>query len=240
MPQLDRSRVSSAKLLSVVVDGDYYGRSSAAVPFKWESQPGTPIRLFKRSSGSDSDFNSPVSGPLTPPPSYFSASPSSTKPVNPRKPNTHLGSVFNKNRVTPSSPAASSSSSSSTTSSPLRTHDLYGRNSPRSLWSGSKHYRAKSSGCYASIIKVFLRDVKWFLFTLFVILEIICEATFPGFISSPWININWIRSQNHMLIYISNSDSKLITWWRWKWYYLRSDLRMFSIASLLSSHVRPY
>ncbi|CAG7867469.1 unnamed protein product [Brassica rapa] len=149
MSQQDRPSASTTNLLPVVMNGDYYGGSSAAVPFKWESQPGTPRQR-----------HSPVSPPLTPPPSYFYASPSSTKPVNPRKPNTHLGSVFNKNRVTPSSPAASSSSSSSTTFSPLRTHDLYGRNSPRSLWSGSKHYRANSSGCYASIIKVFLRDVK--------------------------------------------------------------------------------
>ncbi|CAF2051849.1 uncharacterized protein BNAA09G49600D [Brassica napus] len=149
MSQQDRPSASTTNLLPVVMNGDYYGGSSAAVPFKWESQPGTPRQR-----------HSPVSPPLTPPPSYFYASLSSTKPVNPRKPNTHLGSVFNKNRVTPSSPAASSSSSSSTTSSPLKRHDLYGRNSPRSLWSGSKHYRAKSSGCYASIIKVFLRDVK--------------------------------------------------------------------------------
>ncbi|KAG2260210.1 hypothetical protein Bca4012_097156 [Brassica carinata] len=136
MSHQDRSSASTTNLLPVVMNGDYYGGSSAAVPFKWESQPGTPRQR-----------HSPVSPPLTPPPSYFYASPSSTKPVNPRKPNTHLGSVFNKNRGAPSSPAASSSSSS--------THDLYGRNSPRSLWSGSKHYRAKSSGCYASIIKVF-------------------------------------------------------------------------------------
>ncbi|WZZ20308.1 hypothetical protein YC2023_121695 [Brassica napus] len=160
MPQLDRSRVSSAKLLSVVVDGDYYGRSSAAVPFKWESQPGTPIRLFKRSSGSDSDFNSPVSAPLTPPPSYFSASPSSTKL---KRANVRSGSLVNKNRSDPSSPVASSSSSSSSTSSvpssPMRTSDSYGRNSRRPMWYGSRHYNAKSSGCYGSIIKLFLRDV---------------------------------------------------------------------------------
>ncbi|KAJ0244894.1 hypothetical protein HA466_0184180 [Hirschfeldia incana] len=159
MPQLDRSRVSSAKLLSVVVDGDYYGGSSAAVPFKWESQPGTPIRLFKRSSGSDSDFSSPVSAPLTPPPSYFSASPSSTKPKR-----VHSGSLVTKNRSVPSSPVASSSSSSSSTSSvpssPRRTSDSYGGNSRRSMLYGSRHYSAKSSGCYGSIIKMFLRDVK--------------------------------------------------------------------------------
>ncbi|KAG2324040.1 hypothetical protein Bca4012_038404 [Brassica carinata] len=160
MPQLDRSRFSTTKLLSVVVDGDYYGGSSAAVPFKWESQPGTPIRLFKRSPGSDSDFSSPVSAPLTPPPSYFGASPSSTKPKR-----VHSGSLVNKNRSVPASPAASSSSSSSSTSSvpssPRRTtSDSYGRNSRRSMLYGSRHYNAKSSGCYGSIIKMFLRDVK--------------------------------------------------------------------------------
>ncbi|CAH2038715.1 unnamed protein product [Thlaspi arvense] len=170
--QSDISMVSTAKLIPVAVEGDYYGGSSAAVPFKWESHPGTPSRLFKRSSssgfGSDSDSNSPVSAPLTPPPSSFYASPSSTKP---KKTNTHFTSLFSKNRSSPSSPAGSSSSSSSSTSSPLRTPDLYGRNSRRSMrfgsasgdlsyGSNSKHYNAKSSGCYASIIKVLLRDVK--------------------------------------------------------------------------------
>ncbi|KAG7653353.1 hypothetical protein ISN44_As01g006290 [Arabidopsis suecica] len=173
MPQLDRSRVSTTKLiLSVVADSDYYGGSSAAVPFKWESQPGTPRRLSKRSSSSgfdsDSDFNSPVSAPLTPPPSYFYASPSSTKPVNPRKTNTLFGSLLPKNRSVPSSPASSSSSSSSVPSSPLRTSDLSRRrNRRRSMWFesassldyGSNHYNnAKSSGCYASIVKVLLRS----------------------------------------------------------------------------------
>ncbi|KAJ4915233.1 Uncharacterized protein Rs2_00783 [Raphanus sativus] len=167
MPQLDgldRSRVSTAKLLSVVVDGDYYGGSSAAVPFKWESQPGTPMRLFKRSSGSDSDFNSPVSAPLTPPPSYFGASPSPSS-TKPKRANVRSGSLVHKNRSVPSSPAASSSSSSSSMSSvpssPMRTSDLYGRNSRTPMWYGSKHYNAsRSSGCYGSIIKLFLRDVK--------------------------------------------------------------------------------
>ncbi|XP_010475444.1 PREDICTED: putative protein TPRXL [Camelina sativa] len=183
MTQLDRSRVSTTKLiLSVVVDGDYYGGSSAAIPFNWESQPGTPRRFFKRSSlsgfDSDSDFNSPVSGPLTPPPSYFYTSPSSTKtPVNPKKTNTLFGSLLPKNRSSPSSPASSFTSSSSTrshsssvTSSPLRTSDSCSRRNRRrsmlfdsaaSLDYGSNHYtNAKSSGCYASIVKMLLRDVK--------------------------------------------------------------------------------
>ncbi|KAL1202057.1 hypothetical protein V5N11_015002 [Cardamine amara subsp. amara] len=169
MPQLDGSRVSTTELiLSVVVDGDYYGGSSAAVPFKWESQPGTPRRLFNRSSfscfDSDSDLNSPVSAPLTPPPSYFYSSPSSTKPVNPKRTTTLFGSLLPKNRSSPSSPASSSSSSSSVPSSPLMASELCRRrNRRRSMWfeSGSSHYNnGKSSGCYASIVKVLLRYVK--------------------------------------------------------------------------------
>ncbi|CAA7026373.1 unnamed protein product [Microthlaspi erraticum] len=158
----------------VVVDGDYYGGSSAAVPFKWESQPGTPSRLFKRSSASgfdsDSDFSSPVSAPLTPPPSYFNASPSSTKSVNPKKNNSHFRSLLAKNRSALSSPAASSSSSSSSTSSVPFSPSRNGRNNRRSVWLGSAYSldygsnhnnNAKSSsGCYASIVKVLLRDFK--------------------------------------------------------------------------------
>ncbi|EOA36113.1 hypothetical protein CARUB_v10011615mg [Capsella rubella] len=186
--EMDRSRVSTAKLLTLVVDGDYYGGSSAAVPFKWESQPGTPRRFFKRSSlsgfDSDSDFSSPVSSPLTPPPSYFYASPSSssttTKPVNPKKANTLFGSLLPKNRSSPSSPVSSSYSTSSSSSStrspsssvppsPSRTSDSSRRrNRRRSMWSesassldyGSSNHYARTSGCYASIVKVLLRDVK--------------------------------------------------------------------------------
>ncbi|VVA90244.1 unnamed protein product [Arabis nemorensis] len=146
MPQLDRS--SLELIVSVVVDGDYYGGFSAAVPFKWESQPGTPRRLFKRSSpsglDSDSEFNSPVPAPLTPPPSYFQASPSSTKP---KKANTPFGSLLPKNRSSLS------------------------KNRRRSMWLGpassfdygsndNNNNNVKSSGCYASIIKVLLRDIK--------------------------------------------------------------------------------
>jgi hypothetical protein len=63
----------------------------------------------------------------------------------------------------PSSPASSSSSSSSSVpSSPLRTSDLSNRR--RSMWfeSGSSldygSNSAKSSGCYASLVKVLLRS----------------------------------------------------------------------------------
>ncbi|XP_030456918.1 uncharacterized protein LOC115677808 [Syzygium oleosum] len=44
----------------------YYGGAPRAVPFQWESQPGTPIRDF---ASSDAGSSFP---PLTPPPSYYS------------------------------------------------------------------------------------------------------------------------------------------------------------------------
>ncbi|KAE8662767.1 saposin B domain-containing family protein [Hibiscus syriacus] len=47
----------------------YYGGLPGAVPFTWESQPGTPKYTF-------SDTSIP---PLTPPPSYYSKS--TTKPI---------------------------------------------------------------------------------------------------------------------------------------------------------------
>ncbi|CAN8295225.1 unnamed protein product [Cochlearia groenlandica] len=144
MPQMDLVRVSTANHLSVAVDGDYYGGSSLAVPFKWESQPGTP----RRSTAS----NSPVSAPLTPPPYYF---------VSPRKQSTRISSLLSKNRSAPPSPASSSSSSSSSTSfvpsSPLRTPDMYGRNSRKTMLFGSKQYNAESLGCYDSLFKMLLK-----------------------------------------------------------------------------------
>ncbi|KAG4180157.1 hypothetical protein ERO13_A10G149200v2 [Gossypium hirsutum] len=49
----------------------YYGGLPGAVPFMWESQPGTPKYTF-------SDTSIP---PLTPPPSYYSNSNSNSKPI---------------------------------------------------------------------------------------------------------------------------------------------------------------
>ncbi|XP_010522000.1 PREDICTED: uncharacterized protein LOC104800781 [Tarenaya hassleriana] len=175
MPQLDNSRVSTTKLLNREAAGeDYFGGSSASVPFKWESQPGTPKRLFKHASVSDSD---PVPAPpLTPPPSYFYPC-SSPKTVN-RKPNTLLGSVLRKNRSrrasAPSSPACSSPSSSSSSacssgslscsvpSSPAKTSEFRGVNRApnRRIWFGYGSDQSKCGGCYASIVNVLLRDAK--------------------------------------------------------------------------------
>ncbi|WOK95859.1 hypothetical protein Cni_G04566 [Canna indica] len=47
----------------------YYGVAAGAVPFLWESQPGTPKHMIATTTTTDS-VNIP---PLTPPPSYFSS-----------------------------------------------------------------------------------------------------------------------------------------------------------------------
>ncbi|KAI4306528.1 hypothetical protein L6164_029798 [Bauhinia variegata] len=88
----------------------YYGESSVAVPFVWESQPGTPKHPLSETS----------LPPLTPPPSYYSNSKSRTKSSN-SKSNLlsailPLFSCSRKAHVSPSS-SRSSSSSSSTSSS---------------------------------------------------------------------------------------------------------------------------
>ncbi|XP_016901982.2 uncharacterized protein LOC103496610 isoform X2 [Cucumis melo] len=86
----------------------YYGGATGAIPFRWESRPGTPKHTF-------SDTSIP---PLTPPPSYFSSSHSTSKASS--KP-TLLSSIFP--RLTPRKsrtfPSFSSSSGSSSSSSSL-------------------------------------------------------------------------------------------------------------------------
>jgi Protein of unknown function (DUF688) len=54
----------------------YYGKASGSVPFLWESQPGTPKHP---STTTASTKDQHVFPPLTPPPSYFSYSESSSK-----------------------------------------------------------------------------------------------------------------------------------------------------------------
>ncbi|XWS56963.1 hypothetical protein CRYUN_Cryun09bG0130800 [Craigia yunnanensis] len=83
----------------------YYGGASGAVPFLWESQPGTP----KHPS---CDTTLP---PLTPPPSYHSSFKSKSKQKKSMKP-TLLSSIFPR-LITPRKIHASPSSSQSSTSS---------------------------------------------------------------------------------------------------------------------------
>ncbi|XP_022993995.1 uncharacterized serine-rich protein C215.13-like [Cucurbita maxima] len=78
----------------------YYGGATGAIPFRWESRPGTPKHTY-------SDTSIP---PLTPPPSYYSSSHSTSKPSP--KP-TRFTSIFRKSRTASSFSFSSSSSSSS-------------------------------------------------------------------------------------------------------------------------------
>ncbi|XVF37439.1 hypothetical protein REPUB_Repub20aG0007800 [Reevesia pubescens] len=82
----------------------YYGGVSGAVPFMWESQPGTPKYTF-------SDKSLP---PLTPPPSYYSKS--NSKPIKKQSRSGLLHALFLKmislkiTNLVPSSPSSSWSS----------------------------------------------------------------------------------------------------------------------------------
>ncbi|EEF44651.1 conserved hypothetical protein [Ricinus communis] len=95
---------------------DYHGGSAVAVPFTWESQPGTPkINHFREN---------PLP-PLTPPPSYFYNSSPKPKPKTRKhsRPNNLFNSIFPKRTAStrktafPASPASSSNSSSTSSSS---------------------------------------------------------------------------------------------------------------------------
>ncbi|CAK7323514.1 unnamed protein product [Dovyalis caffra] len=176
---------------------DYHVGASVAVPFTWESQPGTPkIKLREN----------PLP-PLTPPPSYFYNTPK--RPTKKISKSNILDSIFPKRSTKktslPASPASSSSSSSfssrlssswsasySVPSSPMKvskSRGLYNEivSSPKKYFDSRKTMlnhgdrdheedecespvstlcfggigrgpSARSRGCYASMIKVLLRD----------------------------------------------------------------------------------
>ncbi|KAF3433300.1 hypothetical protein FNV43_RR24402 [Rhamnella rubrinervis] len=92
----------------------YYGEASGAVPFMWESQPGTPKHPF-----SDTSMNPP----LTPPPSYSASSAANSKSQSMQnnkisKPKLLANTIFflKKSSVKSSSAVSSLSSSSSSSS----------------------------------------------------------------------------------------------------------------------------
>ncbi|KAG2686146.1 hypothetical protein I3843_10G155900 [Carya illinoinensis] len=102
----------------------YYGGASGAVPFMWESRPGTP----KHHTLSDTA----LVPPLTPPPSYYSSS-NNKKSV---KKNNSRSNLFyalfpkirlRKTNASPSRTSASFSSSDSSLFSPITTTKLKGR-----------------------------------------------------------------------------------------------------------------
>ncbi|XP_035544687.1 uncharacterized protein LOC109015293 [Juglans regia] len=103
------SKESSAANPSLRVP--YYGGVSGAVPFMWESRPGTPKHTFSHTT---------LVPPLTPPPSYYSNS--SKKPIKNRSRSNLLHALFPKislkKGTTTVSPSPSSGSISSTWSSP--------------------------------------------------------------------------------------------------------------------------
>ncbi|KAF5476374.1 hypothetical protein F2P56_008098 [Juglans regia] len=99
------SKESSAANPSLRVP--YYGGVSGAVPFMWESRPGTPKHTFSHTT---------LVPPLTPPPSYYSNS--SKKPIKNRSRSNLLHALFPKislkKGTTTVSPSPSSGSISST------------------------------------------------------------------------------------------------------------------------------
>ncbi len=95
----------------------YYGEVPGAIPFLWESQPGTPKHTF-------SDSTLP---PLTPPPSYYSNS--NKKPIKKQSRSNLLHALFPKTilKKTNLSPSFTSSRSSSDSSmfAPISTPTKY-------------------------------------------------------------------------------------------------------------------
>ncbi|CAK9161100.1 unnamed protein product [Ilex paraguariensis] len=109
----------------------YYGGASGAVPFMWESQPGTPKHRF-------SDTSLP---PLTPPPSYQSSSSPQVKSMKKHTKAKYFHSIFHrlasrKDHVSPSfssySISSSSSSSYSVPSTPMNSFIYRKKSLPRS------------------------------------------------------------------------------------------------------------
>ncbi|XVF24373.1 hypothetical protein REPUB_Repub13aG0122600 [Reevesia pubescens] len=122
----------------------YYGGASGAIPFMWESQPGTPKHPC-------SDTTLP---PLTPPPSYHS----SLKSKSMQKKNlklTLLSSIFPR-LITPRKNHASPSSSSASTPSLSSWSSLHGSGSSPSAYSSMNrklfHRRSSYFSCSRSTV----------------------------------------------------------------------------------------
>jgi hypothetical protein len=123
----------------------YYGGASGAVPFTWESQPGTPKHTLSDQASLP---------PLTPPPSYYSKSFSNSL-KNSSKPNL-LCALFpklspRKALVSPSSSlsSVSSSSSSSWSSSTYSSSPKYHRSPTSTLSFGARREGWNQfRGCY--------------------------------------------------------------------------------------------
>ncbi|CAN6705340.1 unnamed protein product [Malus baccata var. baccata] len=127
----------------------YYGEAGV-IPFKWESQPGTPKHKFSESS----------LPPLTPPPSYSTTRPSGFKHTqqNPSSKTKFLGTIFSSlsslrkmlkapNMSSPL-PSLSPSSSLSLASSPLSASYSSSSSSSNSS-SGLRNKKGRKNQCFS-------------------------------------------------------------------------------------------
>ncbi|KAL3826186.1 hypothetical protein ACJIZ3_022215 [Penstemon smallii] len=91
----------------------YYGDVSSAVPFMWESRPGTPKHTFSADNNNNNmNMNMILPAPLTPPPSYCYYN--STKHYSPKKQSTRSIRLFlKKSRINLINKLSSSSSNRS-------------------------------------------------------------------------------------------------------------------------------
>lgn len=133
----------------------YYGGAPRAVPFRWESQPGTPIRDF---ASSDAGSSFP---PLTPPPSYHSKLKSKSRRFmqiknvdghfTPKKVSTksNIFSKINQNTKKPQHVSQSSSGSSTSSSSTWSTTS-FSSPSVASASSTESKFNRRDSSCARS------------------------------------------------------------------------------------------
>lgn len=204
--QITTRNLKLSRELSMEDTNNYHGGVSVSVPFRWESEPGTPKIMFKEN---------PLP-PLTPPPSYYSQKTPSRS--SKKSSMSHILDIWPKrgNRKSvkssgvPSSPVFSYSSSSSSGSSfstpaspvgPLkfqrRSQDFDKDGGISSLcFGGGANPRFR--GCYASMIKVLLRWEElwlmkekilqqiWGYKVVFYIIIIIYEGCFCILIWSLW------------------------------------------------------
>ena len=130
----------------------YYGGASGAVPFLWESQPGTPKNTISTST----------STPLAPPPSYhFNNKRKATKKSSPKINSLRhrtLPRLTPKKTSLPSSPASlslpsvSSSGSSDSHQSSFDDNESADEGSPTSTLCNNHGGNSRQRGCYSMVI----------------------------------------------------------------------------------------
>ncbi|KAM0953761.1 hypothetical protein DsansV1_C01g0003381 [Dioscorea sansibarensis] len=133
----------------------YYGVATGAVPFLWESQPGTP----------KNSIHTPSLPPLTPPPSYHSklqAKKSNYSKKHSSKHNTLISSILPRLSLRKSHASSSTSSSlslssssmsfSSSSLSPSRSHRSSSLDDDDDSFDGSPAATGMLRGCYSMVL----------------------------------------------------------------------------------------